>query len=277
MILAGCGGQEADTTADQSGQPQTQEPADASPEPTPTPEPDPVELALEQYRTIVGQADTYDYGSMDDPTGAYRYALVRMTPEDDVPSLLLEQDTALGISSVLVFRYDTDTKAVLQADGTLMEGVAGFGGYRGSLSAVGDGNGLLSTEFSSGSGEGSTSRVTLDGDKLQSEIIWEGYVFDDTDKTAEEIGFISVDWHDVSDASALDGWTPDAPQPVPAPAEPAEEPAELPADGDWIVFRGTLGAYSYLPWYAGGGQQPLSPLGGKQDVSAPAPVPSGTC
>ena len=33
MILAGCGGQEADTTTEQPGQPRTQEPADASPEP----------------------------------------------------------------------------------------------------------------------------------------------------------------------------------------------------------------------------------------------------
>lgn len=245
MILAGCGGQEADTTADQSGQPQTEEPADAPPEPTSTPEPDPVELALEQYRTVVGQADTYDYTSADEPTGAYRYALVRMAPEDDVPSLLLEQDTALGISSVLIFKYDVDGRTVVQASDTLMEGVAGFGGYRGSLSAAGDGNGLLSTEFSSGSGEGSTSRVTLDGDKLQSEIIWEGYVFDDTDKTAEEIGFINIDWHDVSDASALDGWTPDAPQPAPAPVEPSAEPAVPVTDGDRIVFTGTLGSYSY--------------------------------
>lgn len=52
MILAGCGGQEADTTTEQPGQPRTQEPADASPEPTPEPEPDPVKLALEQDTTF---------------------------------------------------------------------------------------------------------------------------------------------------------------------------------------------------------------------------------
>lgn len=243
-FLTGCGGQTPDPDADQSEQ-RTEEPADVPPEPAPEPEPDPVELALEQYRAIVGQANTYDYGTTDDPTGAYRYALVRMAPADTVPALLLEQDTTFGISSVLVFQYDADSKTVLQASGTLMEGVASAGGYRGGLSAAGDGNGLLSTEFSSGSGQGSTSRVTLDAGALQSEVIWEGNIFDDTDKTVENIGSIDLDWHDISDASALSGWTPDAPQPVPAPAEPDGDPTQLPTDGDRIVFRGTLGAYSY--------------------------------
>lgn len=61
VMLSGCGGQAPEANTDQPGQ-QTEEPADALPEPTPTPEPepDPVELALEQYRAIVGQADTYD-------------------------------------------------------------------------------------------------------------------------------------------------------------------------------------------------------------------------
>ena len=240
MILAGCGGQGADTTADQSGQPQTEEPAGASQEPEP--EPDPVELALEQYRTIVGQADTYDYTSADEPTGAYRYALVRMAPEDDVPALLLEQDTTFGISSALVFSYDVDGKAVFQADDTLMEGEATMGGFRGSLAMMGDGNGIRALELSSGSGDMTISRVTLDGSTLVRETVWEGRI----DQMPDEMGsFTQIDWHDVSDTSALDGWTPDAPQPVPAPAEPTEEPAELPTDGDWIVFRGTLGAYSY--------------------------------
>lgn len=245
-ILTGCGGQVPDSGTGQPGQ-QTKEPADKSPEPTPAPkpEPEPVELALRQYRTIVGQADTYDYNSTDDPTGAYRYALVRMAPEDDIPALLLEQDTTFGISFVLVFRYDADNKTVLQASDTLMEGVASAGSYRGGLSAAGDGNGLLSTEFSSGSGQGYTSRVALDGDTLRSEIIWEGSIFDDTDKTVGDIGSIDINWHDVSDTSALDGWTPDAPQPIPTPAEPTGETAALPTDGNRIVFRGTLHSYTY--------------------------------
>ena len=252
LILAGCGGQEPDTIADQPVQPQPEEPADvppeSTPEPEPEPEPDPVELALNQYRTIVGQADTYDYDSAGDPTGAYRYALVRMALENDVPALLLEQDTTFGISYVLVFQYDTDRQSVLQADGTLMEGVGSAGGYRGNLSAAGDGNGLLSSEFSSGSGQGSTSRVTLAGATLQSEIIWEGNIFDDTDTVVKDIGSIDINWHDAAETSVLDSWTPDAEPSVSAPAEPSAEPAEPAApvtDGDRIVFTGTLGSYSY--------------------------------
>lgn len=208
----------------------------------------PVELALEQYRAIVSQADTYDYDSADEPTGAYRYALVPMTPGAEAPALLLEQDTAFGISSILVFQYDTDSDSVLQAADTLSEGVGGAGGYRGSLSAAGDGNGLLSTEFSSGTGMGSTSRTTLDGDRLRSEVIWEGNIFDDTDMAADEIGFLDIDWHDIGDTAALDSWTPGAAPAEPAPTEPEDaqdtEPAQ-PTDGDRIVFTGTLGAYSY--------------------------------
>lgn len=239
-ILAGCGRQEDDTTADQSGQPQTEEPAGASQEPEP--EPDPVELALEQYRTIVGQADTYDYDSMDDPTGAYRYALVRMAPEDDVPTLLLEQGTTFGVYHALVFSYDVDGKTVVQASDTLMEGEATMGGFRGSLAMMGDGNGIRALELSSGGGDMTISRVTLDGSTLVRETAWEGRI----DQMPDEMGsFTQIDWHDVSDASALDSWTPDAAPSVPAPAEPGEEPAAPVTDGDQIVFTGTLGAYSY--------------------------------
>ena len=252
-VLSGCG--EDDTATDQQ---QTEETASESPEATGEPaqdaadesasesEPDPVELALEQYRTVVGQADTYDYGSTDAPTGAYRYALVRMDPEDAVPVLLLEQDTTFGISSVLVFQYDTDGGTVLQTSGTLMEGVASAGGYRGSLSAAGDGNGLLSAEYSSGTGEGWTSRVTLDGAALQSETIWEGVLGDGTDNTDEEIGYLEIGWHETADLSGLDSWTPPAAVSVQTPAsEPEPTGTALPADGDRIVFRGTLNAYSH--------------------------------
>lgn len=248
--LTGCGGQEPKAAAGQSSQTQAEEPAGAAPEPAPEPEPDPVELALEQYRAITGQADTYDYTGIDtnEPTGEYRYALVRMAPEDGVPALLLEQGTMFGVYHALVFRYDAEDKTVRQADGTLMEGAASAGGYRGSLSAAGDGNGLLSTEFSSGSGLGTTSRVTLEGDTLRSEVIWEGNIFIDTDTAVEETGFIDINWHDVSETAALDSWTPDAVPPQPEETQPAESDAveaDLPADGDRIVFTGTLGSYSY--------------------------------
>lgn len=217
---------------------------------------DPVKAALEQYRTIISQANTYDYGSLDEPTGVYRYALVRMMPDTSVPVLLLEQDTSFGISFVLLFQYNTDSDSVLQAVDTLTEGVGSAGGYRGSLSIAGDGNGLLSTEFSSGTGMGSISRIIPDGDRLQSETLWQGNIFEDTNPVNDEIGFREIDWHDIEDTGTLDTWTPDSFPSESVPANPENTPPEesentLPAetapltDGDRIVFSGILGAYSH--------------------------------
>ena len=214
-------------------------------EPPVEPEPDPIADALTQYRVIVAQASAYDYGA-DDPTGDYRYSLARMRADSDIPALLLEQDTTFGISNVLVFQYEPDNGQAVQSDGTMSEGVAQAGGYRGSLSAAVDGNGILATEFSSGSGRGSTSRVTLNGNSLQSTTLWEGNVFEDTDPTSEEIGYLEIDWHDIADLSGLDSWTLPAGEPSqPAPGQPEPDGTTLPTDGDRIVFRGTLGAYSY--------------------------------
>ena len=55
---------------------------------------DPIYQALEQYRTIIGQADSYYSQLTTTPTGKYRYAIVQLHPNDPVPSLLLEQETA---------------------------------------------------------------------------------------------------------------------------------------------------------------------------------------
>ena len=178
------------------------------PTPNPTPEPDPITDAMAQYRVIVGQAASYDYGAVD-PTGTYRYALVQMRAGHKVPALLLEQDTDFGISNVLVFQYEPDSRRAFLADGTMSEGAASAGGYRGSLFAAGDGNGVLSTEFSSGTGMGSTSRITLDGSSLRSAVLWEGNIFD-TNPIGEEVGFLEIDWHDVADISGLSRWAPDA-------------------------------------------------------------------
>ena len=184
------------------------ETAEPSPEPTPaptpkpTPEPDPLADALAQYREIAGQAASYDYGDVD-PTGDYRYALVQMGAGYEVPALLLEQDTYFGVSYVLVFQYEPDSGLTFRAGGTMSEGAASAGGYRGSLFAAGDGNGVLSTEFASGTGWGSTSRITLEGNSIWYSVLWEGYIFDDTDRTGEEIGFLEIDWHDITDLSVL--------------------------------------------------------------------------
>lgn len=165
-----------------------------TPKPTSTPKPasDLLTEAMEQYNVIIGQAATYNYGA-NDPTGDYRYALVYMKSDADVPALLLEQDTASFISYVLVFQYDSNSGKVTQVNGTMMEGTASAGGYRGGLSAAGDGNGVLSTEFNSGTGQGSTSRITLSGNSLQSIVVWEGMILDNTNTISSK----AIDWKDI--------------------------------------------------------------------------------
>lgn len=102
---------------------------------------------------IVSQVDTYGYGSADESTGIYKYALVRMAPGDTVPTLLLEQDAAFGISYVLVFRYDVESKTVLQAAGALMESVASAGGFRGGLAMMSDGMAVASWSCPAGAAQ----------------------------------------------------------------------------------------------------------------------------
>lgn len=208
---------------------------------------DPVALALEQYRTVVSQADTYDYGSTGTATG-YAYALVQLQPEDAVPTLLLEQDTSEYLMFARVFQYDPESETMYQPSESLMEGMAAIGGFRGGLTMMGDGNGIRVTEIYSGSGDMTVYRATLRGDSLVTETVWEG-TFDQT-MPDNLSSFVQIDWHDVSDLSALDSWTPGAGAPTSQPetAQPAEPDAAetaLPTDGDRIVFRGTLNSYSY--------------------------------
>lgn len=202
---------------------------------------DPVTLALEQYRIIVSQADSYDYSSVGGATG-YFYALVQMQPGDAVPTLLLEQDTENYLQYARVFQYDPENGTVHQPADSLMEGAASAGGFRGGLSMMGDGNGIQVFQMSSGSGQTYISRATLAGDALVQEDVWSGR-FDLIPDAMNDS--IQIDWHDVSDLSALDSWTPNANAPAPQPEQPAGADDALPTDGDRIVFRGVLDSYSY--------------------------------
>ncbi len=199
---------------------------------------DPIDEALEQYRTIISQADSYEYGGISDldlePAG-YWYALVQMQPDDPVPTLLLKEDAEgwTFMSHTRVFQYDPDTKTVHQPTGAIMVGI------RGGLSMAGDGNGILDTEWSGGTGMGSVSRITLDGDSLNWETYWTGRI----DLMPDSITFIKIEWHEIEDLSALDSWT--------APDSDGSETSEttgsdtLPTDEDRIVLTGTVGTYDY--------------------------------
>ncbi len=199
----------------------------------------PLDAAMEQYRAIIGQADSYEYASgvPDLETLGYRYALVQMQPDNPVPALLLEKQEGgwATISNIRVFQYDPQTETVHQPAKLIASGVGG-GGYRGSLGLAGDGIGLMSTEWSSGTGEATVTRITLDGDALSRETYWTGRI----DLMPDTITFKEIDWHEIEDLSALEGWT----APGQSGAEPDDSEA-LPADGNRIVLTGTVGTYDY--------------------------------
>ena len=197
----------------------------------------PIDEALEQYRIIISQADSYEYNEAipDLETVGYRYALVQMQLDDPVPTLLVEKEEGGWTSAVniRVFQYDPHTKTVRQP----AEAIAG--GIRGGLSMAGDGNGMMSTEWSGGTGEGSVTRITLDGDFLNREVCWKGRI----DLLPDSITFIEIEWHETGDLSALEDWTmPEAGET--SSSEPVEN-GTLPIDGERIVLTGTVGTYNY--------------------------------
>lgn len=201
--------------------------------------------ALEQYRLIISQADSYSYSPYPvTPTGSYRYALVQLEPGDPVPTLLLSQEGDDYSNRVRLFQYDIETRQMIQPEEALEE-YGGGGGYASTLSLQGDGTGLRLTEMAGGTGSTDITRVTLKEGSLVREKQWSGPM----DAVPEELSFTEIPWHDSTDTSALDRWTPEAgasraDSPSGSSAESVAE-RELPTDGDRIVFTGTIDTYSY--------------------------------
>ena len=209
----------------------------------PIEEEDPADLALEQYRIIVSQANSYSYSPYPvTPTGNYRYALVQLETGDPVPTLLLSQEGDNYSNLVLLFQYDPETDQVIQPEESLEE-YSGGGGYASGLSLQKDGMGLGLSEISGGTGSTVMTRITLQNGALVREEQWSGRM-DAAD--SEKPDFIDIPWHDINDLSALDSWTPEAgmTQQGGSSADSSTE-SQLPTDGDRIVFTGTVDTYSY--------------------------------
>ena len=108
------------------------------------------------------------------------------------------------LCTALVFQYDPGSQSVIQAEGQLSEGVAGAGGYRGGLSMDVEQLAVLETSWSSGTGIGSVRRVTVEGNMLRFDTIYEGSIFEEPESLTSR----AIAWYDISDLSALDSWTP---------------------------------------------------------------------
>ena len=104
---------------------------------------------------------------------------------------------------------------------------------------AGDGDGMMSMSWSSGTGEAFVKRISLEGDSLNQDTYWTGQIFEMPDS----ITLIEIEWHETGDPSALDSWT----APEPSGAEPSGPGGSdtLPTDGDRIVRTGTVGTYDY--------------------------------
>lgn len=158
------------------------------------------ENALKQYIPIINGAEAYDYGVTPDMvSGNYRYALVTLSQDFPIPALLLAQEDTSYLYHVRTFQYDHQYDAVIQPQEILTEGVGGVG-FRASLALQSDGNGLMYTVISAGTGDTEIDRITLQDFELYEEEQWSGRM----DHIPDEITSQEIIWHDINDLSALE-------------------------------------------------------------------------
>lgn len=213
--------------------------------------------ALEQYRIVISQAESYRYDGYPELATGYFYALEKMQAQDTVPTLLLRQEKQGYIDNVRIFQYDPDSGIMHQPEEVLNEGVSGAGGYRGMIGMARDRDGILVKEWSSGTGDTDVTWVTLAGDVLNRTVVWEGRL----DRIPGEFDVPELEWYSIRDLSALENWTPDAETagetgstagPGEAESSSAAESSEAESteaapltDGNRIVFGGTINLYTY--------------------------------
>lgn len=171
--LAACAGRQVDKAPDlassssSSGSSSSAERASSSEAPATPAQQD--AAALDTYRAVLAELGTQgawvDYLT---PTGVYLYSLVTLQAGEG-PSMLLAQEEDNGTYLARVYYFDEDASQLYapEGEGNLIQfGVASVGGLRASLGTAADGNGLLLTSLSSGTGDGSVDRITRDGNTL---------------------------------------------------------------------------------------------------------------
>ena len=199
---------------------QTQQQADDSPSQTDTqntpaePEPEPIseedqmkQAMYDQYSEIIDNASSY-IPELEIPgmSAQYEYSLVYMDPDNpQIPQLLLKQKYTGEMDRISIFSFDkNDNQAFVIQTQVLSEGVAHAGGSRASLQATSDGSGLLSIQWSSGSGQTEVRRYVVSGHDISSTTEWEGRI----DQRPEDPSEIDIDWHEATDKSGLEQIAP---------------------------------------------------------------------
>ncbi|MDO4436402.1 MAG: hypothetical protein Q4B77_00370 [Coriobacteriaceae bacterium] len=141
---------------------------------------------------------------------AFEYALVEATG-DDIPELLVRAsgpaETWNGISDILPFTVNEDGSELIVSPVWLNDGVAGVGGFRGSVMASAYGNGLLASEVSSGTGEGTVHRYAWNEDVHPQSTVCEMQVGKESpvaDLVQSE--FVDIEWEAIpADEAGIDG------------------------------------------------------------------------
>ena len=201
-------------TDDSPSQTDTQD-TPAEPELEPVSEEDQMKQAMyEQYSEIIDNAPNYfsastlDTSSLESPQ--YVYSLVYMDPNNpQIPQLLLNLKSTGSRGSfnyILIFNFDESNKQAfqLQMEYPITGGVAGAGGYRGVIQATSDGSGLLSIQWSSGSGQTEVRRYVVSGHDISSTTEWEGRI----DQRPKDPSEIDIDWYEATDKSGLEQIAP---------------------------------------------------------------------
>ena len=101
---------------------------------------------------------------------------------------------SLFLYYIRVFQYDSNTKTVRQPSESIQE-------KKRVLTMMNNGNGLCMHSPLSGAGEFSISRITLEGDKLRDEIVYNGH-FDD--EIPNEFKATEIEWYSTGDLSIID-------------------------------------------------------------------------
>lgn len=188
--LAGCTGAPAPDQGSQAG-PAQSEPAKKTVE----------QKAAELYRGVLADPMAY-FGHLEEQGLAegvsFEYALVEATG-DDVPELLVRasgtSDLWNGIMEIMPFAVSDDGSELVVPSVWLNEGVAGAGGFRGSVSASAYGDGLLVSETSSGSGEGTVWRYTWDDAARPQRIVCDTQIGSDSMAARlVENELVTIDW-----------------------------------------------------------------------------------
>ncbi len=176
-----------------------------------TSEPSAQAVATKLYRdAIANAASHFENKGVEDElvqSGEYTYALAEVE-NLDTPALLLclHGDEAQwgGIDFVSVLYLDADGK-LAEYESTLSRGVSGVGGYRGEIYASVYGDGLITTELSSGTGDTRASRLTFDGSTWTSQQVYHGSLALETSCTAPlETEQRELTWTATDDSSVLD-------------------------------------------------------------------------